>query len=122
MITLTLPIPPSVNDLFDGGRKTKRRFKSDRYKAWEDEADGCLYQQKCSATFQQMSLPVIGAYVVEINLPEMMRGDIDNRSKAVIDFLASRGVTPDDKHLWKVSIERSRDVEPGWCHVRARAA
>lgn len=59
---------------------------------------------------------------MEINLPEMMRGDIDNRSKAVIDFLASRGVTPDDKHLWKVSIERSRDVEPGWCHVRARAA
>jgi Holliday junction resolvase RusA-like endonuclease len=114
LITLSLPIPPSVNDLFDGGRRTRRRFKSDRYKAWEDEADGCLYQQKQGV--------VVGAYVVEIGLPEMMRGDVDNRIKPVLDFLVSRGLTPDDKHLRKLSIERSEAVEPGWCHVTARAA
>lgn len=61
---------------------------------------------------------------MEIHLPEMMRGDIDNRIKAIVDFLGpkSMGLTPDDKHMWKVSIERSLDVEPGWCHVTVRAA
>jgi Holliday junction resolvase RusA-like endonuclease len=115
LITLVLPVPPSANDLFDGGKRTKRRFKSDRYKAWEDEADGCLYQQKRGV--------VVGKYIVEIALPEMMRGDVDNRIKAIVDYLGpkGRGLTPDDKHLWKVSVERDPTVEPGWCHVRARA-
>lgn len=113
MITLVLPVPPSANDLFDGGRKTRRRFKSDRYKAWENEADGCLYQQKHGV--------VVGKYIVEISLPEMMRGDIDNRAKGVVDFLVSRGITPDDKHLWRVSVERDPNMDAGWCHVRARS-
>jgi Holliday junction resolvase RusA-like endonuclease len=114
LITLVLPIPPSANDLFDGGHKTKRRFKSDRYKAWEAEAEGSLWEQKPFGV-------VIGAYIVEITVPEMIRGDIDNRQKALVDFLVAQGLTPDDKHLWKLSIERNPNVPPGECHVTARS-
>jgi Holliday junction resolvase RusA-like endonuclease len=51
----------------------------------------------------------------------MIRGDIDNRSKGVIDFMVNMGLTPDDKHLWKVSIERNPNVPAGECHVTARS-
>lgn len=111
-ICLVLPVPPSTNNLFVNSKRG--RFKSQRYKDWEDEADGCLYQQKHGV--------VVGKYIVEISLPEMMRGDIDNRIKGLVDFLVGKGITPDDKHMRKVSIERDPAVEPGWCHVRARAA
>lgn len=113
-LTLTLPVPPSANDLFDGGRKTKRRFKSQRYKDWEAEAESSLWEQKPFGL-------VIGAYEVGITLPEMMRGDIDNRIKGLVDFMAQKGLTPDDKHLWKVSIRRDPNVPPGKCHVAARS-
>lgn len=63
----------------------------------------------------------MGKYIVAIALPEMMRGDIDNRIKGIVDFMANRGLTPDDKHLWKVSVERDPAVEPGWCNVTVRA-
>lgn len=114
MLTLVLPIPPSANDLFDGGMKTKRRFKSQRYKDWEAEAESSLWEQKPFGL-------VTGAYEVEITLPEMMRGDIDNRIKGLVDFMAQKGLTPDDKHLWKVSIRRDPNVPPGKCHVTARS-
>ncbi len=58
---------------------------------------------------------------MEITLPEMIRGDIDNRIKPISDFLVHEGVLPDDKHAWKVSVERSSDVPPGECHVTARS-
>jgi Holliday junction resolvase RusA-like endonuclease len=89
------------------------RFKSRRYTDWEAEAESSLWEQRPKGI-------VIGAYEVEIILPEMIRGDIDNRSKAIIDFMVKMGLTPDDKHLWKVSIERNPNVPPGECHVTAR--
>jgi Holliday junction resolvase RusA-like endonuclease len=110
-ITLKLPVPPSTNNLFVNGKRG--RFKSQRYKDWVLEAHSWLKQQTCGV--------VIGAYLVEITLPEMIRGDIDNRIKPISDFLVTEGVTPDDKHLWKVSVERNPNVEPGWCHVTARS-
>jgi Holliday junction resolvase RusA-like endonuclease len=110
LITLVLPVPPSTNNLFVNGKRG--RYKSQRYKEWEIEADYWFRQQSCDV--------VIGAYIVEITLPEMIRGDIDNRSKALIDFLVAKGLTPDDKHMWKVSIERNPNVPPGECHVTAR--
>jgi Holliday junction resolvase RusA-like endonuclease len=90
------------------------RVKSQRYRDWEAEAESALWEQRPKGI-------VIGAYEVGITLNEMIRGDIDNRSKGVIDFMVNMGLTPDDKHLWKVSIERNPNVEPGWCHVTARS-
>lgn len=119
MITIVLPVPPSTNNLFATvGRK---RIKSQRYRDWEIEADDWFRQQPCEK--------LAGAYTVEIALPEMMRGDIDNRIKPLIDFLtpprkvggSGKGVIPDDKHLWRVSVERNPNVPPGECHVRARS-
>jgi Holliday junction resolvase RusA-like endonuclease len=90
------------------------RVKSQRYRDWEAEAESALWEQRPKGI-------VIGAYEVGITLNEMIRGDIDNRSKGVIDFMVNMGLTPDDKHLWKVSIERNPNVPPGECHVTARS-
>jgi Holliday junction resolvase RusA-like endonuclease len=111
LITLVLPVPPSTNNLFVNGKRG--RFKSQRYKDWEAEAESALWERRPKGI-------VIGAYKVAIVLPEMIRGDIDNRSKAIIDFMVKMGLTPDDKHMWKVSVERNPNQEPGWCHVTAR--
>jgi crossover junction endodeoxyribonuclease RusA len=111
-VTLALPVPPSTNNLFINVRG-RGRIKSQRYRDWVLEAHSWLKQQTCGV--------VIGAYLVEITLPEMIRGDIDNRIKPISDFLVTEGVTPDDKYMWKVSVERNPNVPPGECHVTARS-
>lgn len=34
---LNIPMPPTVNKLYGGGLRTKRRFKTELYLNWEDE-------------------------------------------------------------------------------------
>ena len=111
MITVILPVPPSTNNLYVNGKRG--RFKSQRYKEWEIEAMDWLRQQKSNV--------VIGAYSMEIKLPEMIRGDIGNREKAISDLLVAEGSIPDDKHAWRISIERNPNIPPGECHVTVRS-
>jgi crossover junction endodeoxyribonuclease RusA len=109
IITLTLPVPPSVWDLYVGHGRRKR--KSQKYRDWLDEAGFYLMQQ----TFERGS--IIGAYVMDIKVPMKLKGDISNRTKAPEDCLVAIGVIPDDKHAFRVSIERA-NVED--CEVTVR--
>jgi Holliday junction resolvase RusA-like endonuclease len=108
MIVLRLPVPPSVNALFynrrkgavgRNGKKLRGRGKTDEYKAWLDEADGWLLEQKRGLT------PITGPCSMRITIPAKTRGDVSNRIKSVEDFCVSRGLTSDDKNNRKVSIE-----------------
>ena len=109
-ITLVLPVPPSTNNLFVNGKRG--RFKSQKYRDWLDEAGFYLMQQ----TFEKGS--IIGAYVMDIKVPMKLKGDISNRIKAAEDCLVAIGVIPDDKHAFRVSIERA-NVED--CEVTVRS-
>jgi len=106
MITLTLPIPPSTNNLYENGRRG--RYRSQKYDAWIEEAIYSLGQQKIRDV-------IIGAFAMQIRVPMNLRGDITNRIKAPEDFLVNQGLIPDDRYAFKVSIERG-DVEE--CEIK----
>lgn len=110
MITLTLPLPPSTNSLY-APRKGGGKRKSDEYDAWIKHANAAYYPQKRGIK------PISGPYTVHISVPINMRGDADNRAKAMVDQLVRLELTPDDKHCQKVTVERWHMVEEGQCIV-----
>lgn len=102
MIELRLPIPPSVNAMYRNVPK-RGRVKTGAYITWLKLADAHFLEQKRGIT------PVSGPCEIAIKLPRC-RGDISNRIKAAEDYLVSRGITGDDRHNRKVSIERDESL------------
>lgn len=108
-VTLLLPLPPSVNGLFVNARRGRGRFLSPAYKAWKLSAWAALHQQKPVEH-------VVGPFRFRMTVPRGMRGDVDNRIKALLDFCVAQKVVPDDKHAQSVSAERG-DVDPGFALI-----
>ena len=108
---INLPCPPSVNAMYYNRRRGgggRGRIKSAKYRDWLRDADAYLMVQK------RRLVPITGPYEVRIIVPRG-RPDLDNLNKAVIDFLVSRELTPDDKHCCKITTER--DPELNYCRV-----
>lgn len=117
MITLVLPLPPSINAAY---RNTKRgRAKTRECDDWIRSAGFYLMQQK-----EWKKHKITGPFELKIKVPQDMRGDIDNRVKLILDILGPKnlGATPDDRHAQRVSIERSAEVPEFDCYVTVRAA
>ncbi len=108
--TLDLPIPPSVNNMFPG---RAGRFKSKQYRAWILAAGWELKMQKV--------WPVSGAYALTLELPENMRGDVDNRLKGISDLLVSHRLTPDDSRAFSATAVRSPGILKDRCRVTVEA-
>lgn len=105
--TVTLPLPPSANNLFKAvGRG---RAKTQEYKDWIEFAGWALMRERPS--------PVDERYALLLALPQAMRGDLDNRLKAVGDLLVSHKLTPDDRHADLVMAHRSKAVSGAACIV-----
>ena len=64
--------------------------------------------------------PVTGYYEVTILLPKNMHGDIDNRQKAVLDFLVSRELTDDDRYCRSATVKRSAGIPDKECEVEVK--
>lgn len=107
---LDLPIPPSVNNMFPG---RAGRFKSKQYRAWIKEAGQEINMQKV--------WPVSGPYALTLELPEKMRGDVDNRLKGVADLLVSHRLTPDDSRAVSATAVRTPGILKDRCRVRVEA-
>jgi Holliday junction resolvase RusA-like endonuclease len=112
MITLCLPVPPSSNAMYANARRG--RVKTEAYLDWIAEADAYYLQQKRSIE------PLRGDYRLTIRLPANTKGDLDNRIKAVSDYLVSREITSDDKHCQQFIIGRDHDVTD--CVVEVESA
>ena len=114
-VSLRLPVPPSVNQLY--GNRRGCRYKTKRYRDWLLQAG--LYHvaqwRKTGELYGQ------GAYIVHIRIPQKLRGDADNRIKPILDFLVSRSVTDDDKHCQKVTCERDPNLTD-FCEVNVWAS
>ena len=110
-MNITLPVPPSVNTMFRNVPKIGR-VKTRAYRQWLKEEDQHFLMQK------RRIVAIAGEYEVSIKLPKTTRGDVDNRTKAVLDFLASREITEDDRNCRKVTIERT--AETWLCEVHIR--
>ncbi len=106
MITLALPMPPSVNRIWriaydrHGGRQ--RMIKSDRYSTWQQSAHGYYLEQgvhklpKITGHFQ--------AHIV-LDASKRRNSDADNRTKAVLDALQRFGLITDDKFCDRLTVE-----------------
>lgn len=99
-------MPPSTNNLFLN-LPGRGRVRSGAYKAWERQASAAL-------TFASWDMPA-RPYVVTIRLNMDHRGDIDNRTKAVLDLLVKHKVIDGDQWVNELHVYRDRTV--GECVV-----
>ncbi len=81
LVSVRLPLPPSVNSAFASRGHSHRTMKTAAYRFW--------WQQVTEMHGSGQNLPVFrnGAYCLWIDLPPGMRGDTDNRTKLISDVL-----------------------------------
>lgn len=84
-------------------------MKTGHYKSWLTEAGFKLKLQ--------YPKPTPGKYELLIQVPEWLQGDIDNRVKAVSDLLVAHQLVKDDRHAWRVIVERAKIDE---CNVQLK--
>lgn len=102
---LLLPLPPTTNNLFVNNPRTRGRFPSKAYKAWQGEADRALMTQQPLPSFAG---PV--AVVMSIGRPDKRRRDLANYEKAATDQIVKAGVLTDDSLIEKITLQWSADV------------
>jgi Holliday junction resolvase RusA-like endonuclease len=108
IVSVNLPLPPSVNDAFAARRGSHLLMKTAAYHAWTRAVRDEFEPGK-------LTLPTLqyGAYGLWVSLPAKMRGDIDNRVKLLSDMLCvSRkddfrlAIVKDDDHMDALFVER----------------
>jgi Holliday junction resolvase RusA-like endonuclease len=139
-IQIRLPVPPSLNNMFPSKRgkrvaavpagpatisrdayraavagakeKMGGRVKSKEYENWIRLADAAYMQQRVTVPGLAPRLRVAAGstFSVDIWMPKI-RGDIDNRIKAILDFLVRVGLTLDDRHARRVCIEEDLSLD-----------
>lgn len=99
---LNLPVPPSVNAMYanryETGRRHQRgpgRYKTRAYKAWIQEAGWTIWHER--------PRPILGQYKLLLSLGKI-RGDPDNRLKAVNDLLVDFRLVEDDKSKYCIDV------------------
>lgn len=90
-LILTLPVPPSVNQMYANNRRSGGRHKTKAYVDWQCHASWRLDAQ--IAEHKTFETPIVCVIQVE---RANSQADIDNRIKALFDLLTERGVMRDD--------------------------
>lgn len=96
---LDLPYPPSINRIWRSNPRAttgKQVYIAPAYKAWKDEANGVLMQKRGWIVRR-----IKGSFSIDLALCPPKghpRGDLDNRIKAVLDFLQASTIIENDKH------------------------
>ncbi len=94
MIEITLPYPPSANNLWTIARRGRKAWirRTDEYEAWLEEA---FYVAKA-----QRPEGVVGPYKMTIlaKRPDKRRRDVDNIIKPIGDLIQKVGIVSDDCH------------------------
>jgi Holliday junction resolvase RusA-like endonuclease len=100
--TVTIPVPPSVNNLFI--TRGKRRFKSQGYKEWLSVV-GPMMAKAGKASREPVEIEVT------VKGPINQSRDLDNLLKPVGDCLTTSGVISEDccRVVKKWSIEYNKD-------------
>lgn len=102
-IMITLPIPPSTNNLFfnlpRGGRAISKP-----YAAWKAEAQVVLMRQRPGRIMGEVEI------LIECRR-KRCNSDISNRIKAVEDLLVSQQVIEDDIRVQVITAKWSTEIE-----------
>lgn len=117
-IILDLPYPPSVNRIWRASKTAsgKNVHLAPSYVKWRDEANALLMTKR-----GWMMHRIAGQFSVELALSPPkghIRGDLDNRIKAVLDFLQRATIVANDKHCQ--SIHAYWGEAPLGCRVTVR--
>src|SRR3569832_786395 len=100
--SLTIPMPPSVNNLFPS--VNGKRVPSKQYRQWKEEADACLWQAP-------KPLPKFtGRVTVALSFGKTKGlSDVDGRIKAPLDWLVRHQiiVNDDSRYVRRVTAECS---------------
>jgi crossover junction endodeoxyribonuclease RusA len=100
-ITVAVPMPPSVNQLY--ANVGRRRVKTALARRWHRNASWMI---KLEAKGQQIQ----GPWAIGVVLPRSMRGDPDNRLKAILDAAVASGTVADDRYCVAVNVERTGEA------------
>ena len=115
-LSVTLPFPPSLNNLYNTVMKGRKPVRVLGKRAVGYRAD-CLLALN--------GVPKVdwgdSRVVIEISLypPDERKRDVDNYGKSLIDALVCHGYLPDDSRVVKVSIEMLDVVRGGKAIARA---
>lgn len=116
MISVTLPWPPAVNNLF--ATFNNRRIPTRRYKAWLAEAQTSLRAQRPGA--------LTGSFHANIVLspPDRRKRDLDGLAKAALDLLTKEGVIEDDSLARRLTLTWAdgQPAKPGYALIELEAA
>lgn len=113
VVTVTLPIPPSVNHAFynasEGGRGKTRAYKD-----WREEAGWEIKIQKTGK--------VLGAVAIDYRVSPVFhvkrKRDLDNFLKPLSDALVDLALIEDDSLIMDLRIRWDETVEQGKVVVR----
>jgi len=96
---LLLPVAPPLNNSTYNvvGRG---RVKTAKYRTWIKQADIYYLLQRLGK-----QKPVLEPYRCKMVFPLGTPGDLDGRAKLIIDWMVSRGLTLDDKHLMSLQLD-----------------
>ena len=93
MTVILLPMPPTDNHLFAG--KGRRRFRSDKYEAWIEEAGWALASQRPPQALGGVSV------LIEVSERESTNAwDLTNRHKSVLDLLVKHKIIQGDNRQY----------------------
>jgi hypothetical protein len=113
ILKFTLPVAPPLNNAY-ANLPGSGRIKTARHRAWLKQADA-FYVFQALARAPRITVP----FDVHLVFPRI-RGDVDGRGKLVIDWLVSRGLTIDDKHARRVTLEIDLERTDGLVHVEVK--
>lgn len=111
---VTLPLPPSTNNLYrteiiwrwsrEEGKNVPVpiRVPHGNYKKWKREARTFLAGQRIPRVPKGTRRP----FSVRIKVGLNRQSDLDNRLKALMDFLVDELITPDDRWCDMIRVER----------------
>jgi Holliday junction resolvase RusA-like endonuclease len=109
MITISLPMPPSVNELYLV--RPRRRIKSPKYRSWLRSAAWQIKAQRLR--------PIDGPWRIAVVLPRGMKGDCDNRLKGLLDALVLSGIVEDDRRCVGINVEKTGETPEAVVILRA---
>ena len=122
-VVIDLPYPPSVNRLWRSTAAEKNRvYLSPSYVKWKGAADALLLGSR-----GWRAKKITGAFHIDISLcPTSQghpRGDLDNRIKAVLDYLQRIEIIANDKNCQRLLAEWVDLARaPHGCRVTLRPA
>jgi hypothetical protein len=106
MLTLELPLPPSLNNAF--ATFNGRRIISREYKAWKKEAGKVVAEQLAT---MDRTPDVKKHYALHYRFNLNHQSDIGNREKCATDLLVAMKIIPGDQWCDRLVIERDRTIE-----------